>query len=273
MLRFDPIFDRVIRVFPPGGAPMWNIELYMPGATSTWANDVAVDSDGSFVIAATTSSAIGSLDSRHALMRVTPNGIQTTLVDLKSFWPGHPAIGEDHSVWVLGMEYPRKKDYKILRKYAPDGTLLASFLPRSTFAPGLDPGSWLDGPAVMTAANRVFVVAFSGKVGTERELIELDADGNVLVRTRLDGALHHVTFALTSSGSLYSWFWGAVPPGPPPRLSCFEPANATWIPMDRPPEYYWLIGASDDRLVYSVGFPDHRDDGQYWIVSVAEPVP
>jgi hypothetical protein len=49
LLKFDRMVDRVIRVCGPDGRFRLNLPINLPGAAVSWAYDVAIDSDGSFV--------------------------------------------------------------------------------------------------------------------------------------------------------------------------------------------------------------------------------
>jgi hypothetical protein len=203
MLRFDSSFDRVIRVYGPDGHFRLNLPIQLPDVPITWANDVAVDIDGTFVAGASG----GDGDIRHGVSKsglamFDANGLQTEFIDTGKFWPNHIAIAPDHSIWVLGAQSRSKDDYNVVRRYSRAGELLGSYLPRSTFPAGLEPGGAGVGPTIMAAGEKIAVVAFSGVIGNLLELVELDGSGSVLGRMRSDK--QRVDFyGLTDDGSFY----------------------------------------------------------------------
>jgi hypothetical protein len=214
----------------------------------SWPYDVAVDADGTFAASA----GGGDGDVRHVtqfgVAMFDANGIQTGVIDTKNFSPNHVAIAGDHSIWVLGSQSgPRnKQDYTILRKYTRDGKLAGSYLPRSTFPAGLEPGGASVPATVMAAGNRIAVVAFSGNVGNRLELIELDGDGNVLGWMRSDNQ-NSINFALTTDGHLYGWYGLGSAKS---NLFLFDVAAGTLTSMDAPQSVGWLMGADEESLVF-----------------------
>jgi hypothetical protein len=251
MFEFDTIVNRVIRVYAPDGHFTLNLPIQLPGANVTRPNDVAVDSDGTFVAGAVG----GDGDIRHVtqsgVAMFDANGIQTALIDTKNFSPNHVAIAADHSIWVMGSQLrgpgEPQQDYMILRKYTRDGKLAGSYLPRSTFAAGLEPGGASVPATLMAAGNRIGVVAFSGKVGNLLELIELDTDGNVLGRMRSDNQ-NGMNYALTTDGH----FFGSRQERANSILLLFDVAAGTLTNLDVPQTYGWLMGADGENLVYRI---------------------
>jgi hypothetical protein len=177
------------------------------------------------------------------------DGIQTGFVDTKKFWPSHVSIAPDHSIWVLGEELYSKNaaDYMVVRKYSRDGQLLGSFLPRSTFPAGLEPGGSAPYTSIMTAGDKIAVVALSGMVGNLRELIELDDSGNVLGRMRSD-KLPVMFYALTSDGGFYG--------GANTFLFRFNVAKGVTTTVQAPAKEYCLVGANGVNLVYRTRVKD-----------------
>jgi hypothetical protein len=251
IFQLDHRFKGVIGVYAPDGRFKLNLPVRLPGADVAWANDVAVDPDGGFVVGAVG----GDGDVRHVTQRgvvmLDSNGIQTGVIDTKNFSPNHVAIAEDHSIWVLGAQYGpgNKPDYMTLRKYTRDGELAGSYLPRSSFPAGLEPGGEGAPVTVMAAGNRIAVVAFSGNVGNLLELIELDGDGNVLGRMRADHLSGPMTFALTTDGHLYGRSHGGDSRS---TLALFDVAAGTSKNVDAPEKVGWLMGADQEALVYRI---------------------
>ena len=259
MLKFDRDFDRVIRVFGPDGRFRLNLPIQMPDVPVTWANDVAVDSDGTFVAGASG----GEGDSRHGLAKsglvmFDANGLQTAFIDTGKFWPNHVAIAPDHAIWVLGSQSRSKEDYNVVRKYSRAGELLGSYLPRSTFPAGLEPGGSSVPATIMAAGDRVAVVVFSGMNGTLRELVTLDGSGNLLGRMRSDK--QRVQFyALTSDGVFYGGRNGI--------LLRFDAAKGATSAVEAPARQYCLTGADGVNLV----FRTHTKDGLLETLELAQP--
>jgi hypothetical protein len=251
-------FDRVMKVYAPDGHFALNAPIYLPGADSAWAEDVGVDSDGTFVVAASGTTGGDLKAKRHGLLMLDSSGVQTTFVDTTAFRPGHVAVAPDHSIWVLGSRERSKKgeDYMSLRKYSRLGELKGSYLPRSTFAHGMEPGSAGIFEAVMAAENRIVVVAVSGNNSSFRELIELDGNGNVLGRMRSDhdGVMQ---FALTADGHLYGWGCGGAKTCVS-TLMLFNIAASSWTSLDTLRPNFSLIGADGADLVYRIPGGDER---------------
>ena len=251
MLKFSQNFDRVVGVFGPDGRFRLNLPIQMPDSPVTWANDVAVDSDGSFVAGA--SAGDGGLRhgvAKSGLVMFDANGWQNAFIDTGKFWPNHVAIAPDHAIWVLGSQPYAKNapDYMVVRKYSRAGELLGSYLPRSSFPAGLEPGGWSGGPSmIMAAGEHVALVAYSGMVGTKRELITLDQSGKVLGRMRSDNEHEHF-YALTSDGGLYSGGNGV--------LWKFDVVKGQKIAMEVPEKKYSLVGADGTNLVFQTHTKD-----------------
>lgn len=252
LFRFSASFDPVMRVYAPDGHFALNIPIRIPDAASAWAYDVGVDSDGSFVVAAGGSLDGGYVVKRHAILMFDPNGTQTAFIDTKNFWPNHLAIAEDHAIWVLGSQ-SEHGDYAILRQYAHDGQLIGSYLARSTFPEGLSPGGPGVPYSVMVASNRIVVVAASGETGDLRELIELNASGNVTGRMRLDGPSSQ--FALTTNGHLYQ-HRNSDRNG----MVLLDVATRSSKSLGLPTRYGYLIGGDGGNLVWMTTGSDGGTD-------------
>ncbi len=256
LLRFSKQFDPVIRVYAPDGRFALNIPVSLPGAGLAWAEDVAVDSDGSFAIGATGSPSANERILQHALVLDDANGVQTAVIDTRNFVPGHVAFAGDHSIWVLGAqrkyEQPYTGDYMILRKYSRTGELIGSSLPRSTFPKGLEPGMAGAGGEVFTARNRIAVVAVSGETSHSLELIELDTDGHVF--GRMQWQLHNVTnFAFTADGHFYSFLqYGRE------GIDLIDIPAGTVKNLKSPAPAVYLMGADGNDLVYRVRGEDGK---------------
>src|SRR5215467_7895041 len=79
------------------------------------------------------------------------------------------------------------KDYLTLKKYSPDGEQLKAYLWRSMFPAGMEPGEyqWQERRITVTP-DTVGIEAPSGMDSGKREWVELDLNGNIMGRWRLD---------------------------------------------------------------------------------------
>jgi hypothetical protein len=127
------------------------------------------------------------------------------------FLPMHLSFGQDHSLWALGWQYDEarfsedKQDYRILRKYSIDSNKeTGAYLPKSLFESGLPPGmeEWQRRRITVTA-DRLGVEVISGNIGNQREWVELDLNGNVLGRWRLDPSNEFPGVVFTSDDQAY----------------------------------------------------------------------
>jgi hypothetical protein len=262
LMRFSYSFDPVVRVYAPDGHFALNIPIYLPGADFAWAQDVAVDTDGSFIIGASGTVHGNLRETRHGLVFDDPNGLQTKVIDTKDWSPDHVAIAPDHSIWVLGAAwshpYPASGDYMIVRNYSRTGELLGSYVPRSTFPKGLEPGGPGSASALLASQDRIIVVAVSGNTSETRELIELDQDGKLLGRMPWDkrGASN---FALTADAHLY-WYGQRPEEG----IDQIDVPASTSNKLAVPAHVGYLMGADQNNLVFQVrGGPGNTAAGWF----------
>jgi hypothetical protein len=246
-IKFDSMNNRVPLVYGPDGLLRFPLSFQLAGTEVSYAYDLAPDADGSFVVAGVGGAADMRQWQKSGLVLFDSNGVQTAFIDTGDFRCAHVVIASDHSVWALGSEYTGMKErvsYAILRKYSRTGELLGSFLDRSTFPPGLGPGGPSPSAALFTAGDRIAVMAYSGNVGNERELIELDLDGKVLGRMRFDMPQYH-WYAFTSTGGFY-----AGPMGPSPTILQLNPATNSTREVESPGRPWTLSGADGPNLLY-----------------------
>jgi hypothetical protein len=236
----------VVNLFAPDGSPP--LTLVIPGHGNGKVNveSVAVDTDGSLAIAWADLPDAG-IDLRDAM----GNLIRT--IDTGSYIASHLSFDANHAVWSLGWQHTPdqredSQDYMIVRKYSPEGKETGAYLPRSLFPPGLAPGmqEWQT-RRIFANSDRVGVEAVSGKVGNQREWVELDLNGNVTGRWKLDPSDKFPGVALTSDGQIYvhrydraakSW-----------RVFRLDRASATWLPVAAPDAE--LYGADGDQMVFA----------------------
>jgi hypothetical protein len=253
--KFDTMSNRTPRVFGPDGHFKFPLPIILPGTEIVYASDVGADSDGSFVVAATG----GKADMRHwersALVLFDAGGFQISMIDTGRFFPGHIAIAPDHSIWATGMQWDESlskddTDYFVLRNYSRNGRLLGSYLSRSTFPPGLPPGNPGALTALMIAGDRIGIVASSGQIGSLREVIQLDLNGNVLGRMRFDYQPGPILYAMTSTGGFFG--------GSNHSLLKFDPVKGTTLELSKPDTQYALIAADGPNLIYRTVTPDRH---------------
>ena len=98
-------------------------------------------------------------------------GGKTRFIDTGCYVATHVAIAPDHSIWTLGVQ----RDAGSQRLSAP---LLIS---EGIIPPG---AAELGRVGIMVTADRVGILADSGKVGSDLEWVELDLSGNLRDRLR-----------------------------------------------------------------------------------------
>jgi hypothetical protein len=91
---------------------------------------------------------------------------------------------------------------------------------------------------------------YSGNTSLQREVIELDLDGNVLGRMRLDDSRYHF-YAFTSTGAFY-----ASPTGPSVTMLQLDPVTGAKHEVDGPGRPWTLSGADGPNLLYRTVTPD-----------------
>ena len=236
--------------YRPDGLFAYQKTLEVPGGTEPVVRDVDFDSDGNAAVAA--SALAGPSSFLSGILLLDRAGVDTAFINTGRYLPARIAIAPDRSIWTLGSQRdaqsarPDRQDYKIVRHFSADGKELNAYLPRSSFPPGLEPG--IDGPGVdiHVTNDRVGILAYSGQTGASDEWIELDWNGNLLGRYRVDAAEFT---AFTADDHVYL----TGPRGPKVRsVFTLDHASQTWkvTPQQAPGT---LMGADGNTLVYSVG--------------------
>jgi hypothetical protein len=232
-------------VYGPTGQFAFDAHPPLPGASTVYVHDVAVDPDGGFVVAAGNRSVNGQ-----ALF--DQYGSQKTFIPLKGFYPSNVTVSEDHSIWVLGNSDSVPKagdDYMTVLKYSSSGQLTGSFLPLSSFPADnvvVGVGSM---PAILSGGGVVAVVVGSSTASNtnrHRELIRMDYSGKVLSRTSLDD-VHEQAFAMAADGNLYR---GDNLRSHPVYL--FSASTQSWQEVVKPTGTMALVGADGANLVFHV---------------------
>jgi len=239
--------SHVLTLFAPDGHELFSLPIQGHGNGNIQIESLAIDSDGTLAVSWVDrpDAGIDIRDLSGTLLRSFSTG---------RFLPMHLSFGENHSVWALGWQYDEarfsedKQDYPILRKYSISGKETGGYLPRSLFAAGLPPGNEeYQARRITVTADRVGVEVISGKVGNQREWVELDLDGNVLGRWKLDPSNEFPGVTFTSDDRAYvhrynrdtkSW-----------QVFRLNRATSSWDLMNAPNEP--LYGADGDKLVFS----------------------
>jgi len=246
-LYFVDMPDRV-RVFSPNGYSSIAIDLDGRGDERSYVDGIAIDSDGTIAIAWATRwgpSGIEIRDGSGTLLRTLDTGL---------FMPGSVAFGADHSLWSFGWQRAAKgsqvhaRDFGMLRRYSAAGKEMAAFLPRSLFPKGLEPG----GPQaqeqrIHVMPDHIGLVAFSGDTGGKQEWVEVDFNGNVLGRWRIDGK-QFARVTPTSDGNVYAT--ESDPKTQKDIVVRLDRAASAWQPVAIGAKGQ-LYGADGDQLIFS----------------------
>jgi hypothetical protein len=229
-------------IYGPTGQFAFAALPQLPGASTVYVHDVAVDPDGGFVVAAGNRSVNG-------LALFDQYGSQKTFIPLKGIFPSNVTVSEDHSIWVLGEHnsVPKAGDYMTVLKYSSSGQLTGSFLPLSSYPAGAV--AVLGKTAILSGGGVVAVVVESvseSNTNRHRELIRLDYSGKVLSRNSLDD-VHEQAFGMTADGNLYR---GDNLRSLPVYL--FNPSAQSWQEVVKPTGTTAIVGADGANLVFHV---------------------
>lgn len=212
--------------------------------------NIAVDTDGT--VAASWDYGAGS--AVRAGIDLLETGHLAGSIDTGAYIPAHIAYGEDHNLWTFGWQArlgngssTDQQDYMTIRRFSRDGKQTGAWLPRSSFPKGLDPagGSW-QVTRITVVKDRIGVLATSGGAGSQQEWIELDLQGNLLGRWRLDDS-NFARVALTTDGRVYAQ-QGNGPSNA--RFFALNRSALAWRPVT-PPTSDWFYGADGDKLVFT----------------------
>jgi hypothetical protein len=186
----------VLTLFAPDGHELFSLPFPGRGNGKVSVESVAIDADGTLAVAWQDPPNAG-IDIRDL------SGTPLRTIDTGGFFAAHLSFGQDHALWALGWQ-AGSQDYAMLRKYSGDGQQAAAFLPRSLFPAGLNPGmqEWQKRRLTVTA-DRVGIEAVSGNIGNRREWVELDLNGNLKGRWKMDDWDESPGVAFTSDDQAY----------------------------------------------------------------------
>lgn len=166
--------QHVVTLFAPDGQLFLTLPIQGRGNGHVSVRSVAIDDGGRMAVGWSDTPNAG-IDIRDSL----GNLIRT--IDTGRYIPAHLSFAKDHSLWSLGSQrdttkpnFPDEQDYAIVRKYSAEGKEVGAYLPRSLFPPGLEPGTegWQTRQVTVTD-DRVGLEVYSGKVGNQKEWVEL----------------------------------------------------------------------------------------------------
>jgi hypothetical protein len=238
----------VLTLFAPDGHELFSLPFPGRGNGKVGVESIAIDSDGTLAVAWQDPPKAG-IDIRDL------SGTLIRSIDTGWYVPTHLSFGQDHSLWALGLQrdaarpaYYDKKDYPILRRYSIGGKETGAFLPKSLFVDGLPPGmSEWQSRRITVTADRVGLEVISGKVSNQREWVELDLNGNVTGRWKLDPSNKFPGVAFTGDDRAYVYRYNRDAK----RRQVFRlnRSTSTWDLVNSPDAE--LYGADGDRLIYA----------------------
>ncbi len=153
--------------------------LSLPNATDLRVADMAVRPDGTMAAAVTA----GAGERGMYLVWLAPSGDVIRHHEISPFVPGNLDFARDGTLWVAGAILdsrdgdPDGVAHDVLRRYAPDGTLLQTALARDTFSDATWPY-----PTYSQSYLDVHADGIGFYSNVAQEFVELDLDGSVRAR-------------------------------------------------------------------------------------------
>lgn len=249
-------------VYAPDGNSAFSRNIDMPEGSQPVVRDVDFDSDGGAAVAASAQG--GASGFIMGILLLDHTGRQTGFINTGRYQPTAIAIAPDHSIWTLGWQmeadrspYPDRQDYMIVRQYSADGKEAKKCLPRSSFPAGLEPGNGGPSVHIEVTRDRVGVLAYSGNTSGNAEWIELDLNGNLLNRSRVDSMMPNAA-AFTENDHVYLG-------GFTRDVYTFDAASRAWRPI--PKHEGTFMGVEGNSLVYRQG----RNSGPIQLRWFSEP--
>ena len=236
-----------VYVFDRSGRPLRSHRVVLPDADRVILREAAISPKGTVAGAGTAVARDGRsaffiawLDSAGAIRQVARTS---------PFSAPRLCFTADETLWAAGREYlpdrNSKPEYDVLRRYGPDGRLVASLLPRSSF-----PESRWD-PArdalLVSSGDRVALYS-----PVESVWVEISSVGEILSRVSGScGVGEPGGLALTSSGSTYLSLrdknsYTATP------LCELDRQSQQWIRAlvnGRPDQGGYIVGADGDEVI------------------------
>jgi hypothetical protein len=239
----------IITLYAPNGQIVLTLPIQGWGNGRVGVQSVAIDSDGALAIGWSDLPNVG-IDIRDSF------GNLVRSLDTGRYVPAHLSFGEDHSLWAFGWQRDAtdlrrrdKQDYLTIKKYSIDGKEIGAYLQRSLFPPGLEPGGddW-QARRITVTSDRVGLEAVSGSVGDQHEWVELDLNGNLTGRWRLDPAYQFPGVVLTADNHAYVHRWDTATKSR--QVLRLNRSKAEWEPVNSANAV--LYGADGDKLVFAI---------------------
>lgn len=241
-----------LQLFAPGGHVAFARVLQIAGVENPSARGLAIDSGGATAVAVAYQRANGF---GGGIVFLDRYGLQNGFIDTGLYMPSNLSYTEDHSLWTFGwqrdalkQDHESRQDYMMVRKYTADRKDAGHYLPRSLFPDGLEPGgdTW-QRMRIAAAHDRVGLLAWSGQDSTLTEWIELNLDGTLIRRVRLEGGGDpNINLAFTSDGHLYRKKVASA------DLEVLDRNDGEWKIAGKSPGRK-LMGADGPLLVFSDG--------------------
>jgi hypothetical protein len=234
--------ESYLRLYAPDGRLTLSLETQ--GNRVASALGIAVDTDGTSAIGwgnPPVSESVAGVDLRDQTGKLIRS------FETGRYRPAHLCFDRGHFLWTFGYQSRRGQDYMTVRRYRPDGKEVGAYLPRFAFPKGLEPGgSGWQTMGIAVADDRIGLWAYSGMYGTQAEWVEMDSEGKLLGRWRLD-EFQQPAVALTSDGHVY--LQATDSKVKTHRLYKLNRTSSTWQVIDPAPTE-WLAGADGYELVF-----------------------
>jgi hypothetical protein len=171
-------------------------------------------------------------------------GSLTRMIDIPDAQPSSVVFAPDHSLWVTVVRRPfhseTAADYGLLRHYSPEGELLESFLPRSSFKSVDDPIQTVAAlPDVHMGRDRI-AVYLKARTNSNSLWVEVSPSGKELGRWAVPRNV--VPRGFTSGGTAFAQGLD--------QLYVLDRAKSIWVPTTAAAPGT-LIGTEGARLVFA----------------------
>lgn len=228
-----------VRVYSPEGFPVFTTVVQIPDAEDAWAEGLAVDTDGTFAIGV----AYGTSLRAGGIAFYNKYGQPDGFVATGSYRPESLCFADDHSLWTFGLQRGGG-DYMMVHRFGADRKDAGQFLAHTLFPEGTSPGAghWQT-RNIVVAQDRIGLFAFSGRIGSLNEWVELDLSGKLIRRIRLDQDAF-TPMAFTADGHLYR------KPDAKSALQVLSQTTLDWQGVGMA-TLGWLLGADGNSLVFS----------------------
>ena len=186
-------------------------------------------------------------------MIVRNAGAEQQFIDTGTYVAERIAMAPDHTFWTLGNPRrgpftPEDRQFRKVRRYSADGTLVGEFLPASLF-PLVKKGQAISGGPI----GDPFIAVAQDRVGiyypANQSWMELDIEGRIRGRWTLPLPVWRLAY--TQAGRLFSLSPGLF------RLREFDRSSASWknLPPDLPPQF--LLGVDGSKLMLGKAGPEN----------------